>query len=58
MKEDARPLCGSWAPGNYAHKCTQCGEQFSGDKRASSCADCAYAAKEAILHLPYPGGRG
>jgi hypothetical protein len=42
IKEDARPARGSWAPGNYHCKCCNCGEFFIGDKRAISCADCAY----------------
>lgn len=32
-----------WAPGDYSNKCRKCGDYFSGDKRASMCADCAYA---------------
>jgi hypothetical protein len=42
-KEDSRPARGSWAPGDYVKHCRKCGEQFMGDKRAGSCADCAYA---------------
>jgi len=33
---------GAWAPGNYIRKCIMCGDKFMGDKRAFSCADCAY----------------
>lgn len=33
-----------WAPGGYANRCRHCGSQFTGDKRASSCADCAYSS--------------
>lgn len=41
---DPRPaiLEKGWAPGHYANKCRVCGETFTGDKRASCCADCAY----------------
>lgn len=45
MKEDTRPAYGAWAPGKYYNRCTECGCQFAGDKRATNCADCAYAAK-------------
>lgn len=31
-----------WAPGSYANKCSICGSEFLGDKRAIACADCAY----------------
>jgi len=41
-KEDARPQRGGWAPGNYFNRCIYCSEIFIGDKRACSCADCAY----------------
>jgi hypothetical protein len=43
-KEDSRPRRGMWAPGAYFCRCTQCGVQFIGDKRAIWCADCAYDA--------------
>ena len=39
---DLRPLKGLWAPGNYMRECTSCEEWFCGDKRALSCASCAY----------------
>ena len=42
MKEDKRPKKGAWAPGYYTNKCQECGDGFIGDKRAHSCADCAY----------------
>jgi hypothetical protein len=35
-------LAKGWAPGNYTNKCHTCGEMFTGDKRAWTCADCAY----------------
>lgn len=41
-KEDSRPQRGAWAPGSYLSRCHVCQEQFIGDKRAYSCADCAY----------------
>lgn len=41
-KEDARAQRGMWAPGAYFCRCTRCGEDFIGDKRALWCADCAY----------------
>ena len=41
-KTDSRPQRGWWAPGSYMNKCVECGEGFIGDKRAGSCADCAY----------------
>lgn len=42
---DPRPPFGMWAPGNYLHNCVQCKKPFIGDKRATSCADCAYLNK-------------
>lgn len=46
VKEDSRPKKGGWAPGNYSNICRNgCGEHFIGDKRAFSCADCAYDEK-------------
>jgi len=35
-----------WAPGGYFCKCVTCLEHFVGDKRARSCADCAYAVPQ------------
>lgn len=37
---------GGYAPGDYVCKCLSCDRQFSGDKRATSCLECAvdYAA--------------
>jgi hypothetical protein len=46
-KEDDRPQRYGWAPGSYLNKCSGCGDEFIGDKRAGSCADCAYGK-------PYP----
>ncbi len=39
---DLRPPKGSWAPGYYLCLCRQCHQHFTGEKRASACADCAY----------------
>ena len=41
---DQRPKKGMWAPGSYQCWCLKCGNIFVGDKRALTCADCAYAA--------------
>lgn len=48
MKDDNRPQRGWWAPGGYFQKCHSCGENFAGDKRSGTCADCAYAALELL----------
>lgn len=32
---------GYYAPGSYWGKCLECGEQFTGDKRARQCPNCA-----------------
>ena len=42
MKIDQRPTRWGWSPGGYGQRCLTCGDGFIGDKRASSCADCAY----------------
>lgn len=42
-KHDDRPQRYMWAPGDYISECWYCHEYFIGAKRASSCADCAYA---------------
>ena len=42
VKSDWRPRRGVWAPGEYLCACIYCKEMFMGDKRAGSCADCAY----------------
>lgn len=41
-KKDDRPRRGAWAPGDYICECIRCHEQFLGDKRAGTCADCGY----------------
>ena len=40
--DDTRPKHGAWAPGKYMCKCYNCDRTFFGDKRALSCAECAY----------------
>ena len=42
---DTRPREGCWALGDYFNKCMDCGNLFVGDKRALSCAPCAYNDK-------------
>lgn len=42
-KQDARPQRGGWAPGGYMCRCAVCSSRFIGDKRARTCADCAYS---------------
>jgi hypothetical protein len=32
---------GRYAPGNYSCKCSACGKEFTGDKRATTCLQCA-----------------
>jgi hypothetical protein len=39
---DPRPAHAGWAPGGYMCKCYSCDRRFTGDKRAMSCAECAY----------------
>lgn len=39
---DPRPAKASWAPGSYFNICLSCEQEFIGDKRALSCAECAY----------------
>lgn len=41
-KDDSRPPKGGWAPGDYFCICHACQEEFCGDKRAITCADCAH----------------
>jgi len=42
MPDDTRPHKDGWAPGNYTNNCHTCFEEFVGDKRAVTCAPCAY----------------
>jgi len=46
FKTDPRPKKAGWAPGNYTCKCCVCNAAFIGDKRAVTCADCAYRTEE------------
>lgn len=48
-ERDRRPQLGFWAPGFYTNRCFYCGVEFIGDKRAKSCADCAYAGKVPLI---------
>ena len=41
-KESFRPKLAWWAPGSYLCKCDTCQEDYIGDKRSLTCADCAY----------------
>jgi len=45
-KTDDRPARRGWAPGEYTNLCCRCGDNFIGDKRAMTCADCAYSLPE------------
>lgn len=47
-KEDSRPQRYGWAPGKYLNHCRNCPDDFIGDKRATICADCAYAKPDHI----------
>lgn len=44
--EDKKYPIGGYAPGNYMHRCCDCGVVFTGDKRAVQCESCAVNAKE------------
>ena len=46
LHDDKRPQRGDWAPGGYACHCVKCCCAYSGDKRSTMCADCAYAMPE------------
>jgi len=41
-KVSTAPPRHGWAPGEYLNNCHTCGCVFIGDKRAWTCADCAY----------------
>ncbi len=45
IKKDERAAFGNWAPGEYMQYCISCQKTFIGDKRAGTCADCAYDKK-------------
>lgn len=51
QKEKKYPI-GGYAPGNYYCKCSSCGYEFQGDKRAVQCEPCAVADKEKFDALP------
>lgn len=46
LHDDKRPQRGGWAPGGYACHCVKCFCAYSGDKRSTMCADCAYVMPE------------
>lgn len=48
--ENEYPI-GGYAPGNYLCKCTDCGKQFTGNKRAVQCEPCAVKQEEAFNAL-------
>lgn len=54
MDLDPRPHRFGWAPGSYICKCGTCEEQFIGDKRAMTCADCAYKQPDLAPSVPQP----
>jgi len=43
MNQDKRPKKNDWAPGLYSCKCHHCEQDYMGDKRSSSCGNCAYS---------------
>lgn len=43
---DERPELHGWAPGDYLCRCRDCGQEYIGDKRSYSCANCAYGFEE------------
>jgi len=43
---DEKCRCNGWAPGDYYNICTECGDQFVGDKRAWQCSRCAYEVED------------
>jgi hypothetical protein len=55
---DERPRRHGWAPGDYLFKCRGCKSNGGkdrnciGDKRATMCADCAYALPDPALSVP------
>jgi hypothetical protein len=52
---DTRPQRRGWAPGEYLNHCRTCEVVFIGDKRAWTCADCAYKEPDAPPpHAPPP----
>lgn len=53
-KQDNRPKRLGWAPGDYCNCCVHCDGFFTGDKRATHCADCAYCTHETTPAPPQP----
>jgi len=41
MSKDIKYPIAGYAPGHYYCRCSVCGEQFQGDKRAVTCEPCA-----------------
>lgn len=50
-KVDTRPKRDGWAPGDYCNTCHRCSCEFVGDKRANTCADCAYGPEDELARL-------
>ena len=48
---------GGFAPGNYFRKCTNCKQEFTGDKRAVQCEPCAINAVNKNWRLAMAGLR-
>jgi hypothetical protein len=49
FEKDPRPRKGMWCPGEYLCKCHHCKKRFIGDKRSTTCADCAYEMSELVI---------
>ena len=49
--ESTRPRYNGWAPGGYTNICGTCKADFTGDKRAHTCAPCAYNDIDIITKL-------
>ena len=47
--KDDRPKKGAWAPGWYTNICGNCKSEMLSDKRAISCADCAYGTAKKVV---------
>ena len=45
---DQRSPLRGWAPGRYYSRCRTCGKPFEGDKRAITCAGCAYSNADCL----------
>lgn len=55
-KTSDQPKRNGWAPGEYMNKCRKCEAGFIGDKRAMTCAECAYADWEPTHRHGKTGG--